>query len=89
MIEKVNTNQIQSFLEKTPSREKNNVAAFTGNDAEVSVQVDYATLIEKAIKVPKTDSEVIENTKKLLLSGQLESSENIQKATENILNFGI
>ena len=89
MIEKVNTNQIQSFLEKTPSREKNNVAAFTGDDAEVSVQVDYATLIEKAIKVPKTDSEVIENTKKLLLSGQLESSENIQKATENILNFGI
>jgi hypothetical protein len=89
MIEKVNTNQIQSFLEKTPSRGKNNAAAFTGNDAEVSVQVDYATLIEKAIKAPKTDSDVIEHTKKLLLSGQLESSENIQKATENILNFGI
>ena len=89
MIEKIDANQIQSFLEKTPSRKKNDVTAFAGNDAEVSVQVDYATLIEKAIKAPKTDSDVIEHTKKLLLSGQLESSENIQKATENILNFGI
>ena len=89
MIEKVDTNQIQSFLEKTPSRMKKNVAAFAGNDAEVSVQVDYASFIENAIKVPQTDSKVIEQAKKLLLSGELESSENIQKAAENILNFGI
>jgi len=89
MIEKVDTNQIQSFLGKTPSRIKNDVAAFTGNDAEVSVQVDYASLIENAIKVPQTDSKDVEQAKKLLLSDQLENPENIQKAAENIINFGI
>ena len=89
MIEKVDANQIQSFLEKTPSRIKNNAAAFAGNDAEVSVQVDYASLIESAIKVPQADSKVIEQAKKLLLSDQLESPENIQKAAEDIINFGI
>ena len=89
MIEKVDTNQIQSFLEKTPSRIKKNVAAFAGNDAEVSVQVDYASLIESAIKVPQTDSKAIEQAKKLLLSGQLESPENIQQAADNIINSGI
>ena len=89
MIEKVDTNQIQNILEKTPSRIKNKVAAFTGNDAEVSVQVDYASFIENATKVPQTDPKIIEQTKKLLLSGQLESPENIEQAAENILNFGI
>ena len=89
MIEKVDINQIQSFLEKTPSRVKNNVAAFAGNDAEVSVQVDYASLIESAIKVPQTDSKAIEQAKKLLLSGELENSENIQQTAKDIINFGI
>ena len=89
MIEKVDTNQIQSFLGKTPSRIKNDVAAFTGNDAEVSVQVDYASLIESAIKAPQTDSKVIEQAKKLILSDQLDSPENIQQAAENIINSGI
>lgn len=89
MIEKVDTNQIQNILEKTPSRRKNSVAAFAGNDAEVSVQVEYASLIESAIKVPQMDSDVIEQVKKLLLSDQLDSPENIQKAAENILNFGV
>ncbi len=89
MIEKVDTNQIQNFLEKTPSRLPNSTPAVSGNDADVSVQVDYASFIDTAMQTPKTDLQAIENARKLLLSGQLESPENIKQAAENIMTFGI
>ncbi len=89
MIEKVDTNQIQSFLAKSSSRLPNTAAALTGNNADVTVQVDYASFIDSAMKIPQTDSQVIEQAKALLLSGQLESPENIKKAAENIITFGI
>ncbi len=89
MIEKVNTNQIQSFLEKSSSRPPNTAAASTGNEVGVTIQVDYASFIDSAMVIPQTDSQVIEQAKALLLSGQLESPENIQKAAENIITLGI
>ena len=89
MIEKVNTNQIQSFLEKSASRPPNTAAASTGNEEGVTIQVDYASFIDSAMVIPQTDSQIIEQAKALLLSGQLESPENIQKAAENIITLGI
>lgn len=89
MIEKVDTNQIQNFLEKTPSRLHSSPAAVSGNDADVSVQVDFASFIDTALQTPETDSQAIEKAKQLLLSGQLESPENIKQAAENIITFGI
>jgi hypothetical protein len=89
MIEKVDTNQIQSFLEKSSSRPPNTAAAVTGNDADVTIQVDYASFIDSAMKIPQTDSQVIEQAKELLLSGELENPENIRNAAENIITFGI
>ncbi|MHC4534058.1 MAG: hypothetical protein ACYS6K_08905 [Planctomycetota bacterium] len=89
MIEKVDTNQIQNFLEKTPSKLPSSTPAVSGNDADVSVQVDYASFIDSAMQTPKTDSQAVEKAKKLLLSDQLESPENIKQAAENIITFGI
>ena len=89
MIEKVDTNQIQNFLEKTPSKLPGSTPAVSGNDADVSVQVDYASFIDAAMQAPKTDSQAIEKARQLLLSGQLESPENIKQAAENIITFGI
>ena len=89
MIEKVDTNQIQNFLEKTPSKPPSSAPAVSGNDADVSVQVDYASFIDSAMQTPKTDSQAVEKAKKLLLTGQLESPENIKQAAENIITFGI
>ena len=89
MIEKVNTSQIQGFLENTSSRQPNSAAALTGNDADVSVQVDYASFIDRAMQAPQTDTQAVQRAGELLLSGQLESPENIRKAAENIIEFGI
>ena len=89
MIEKVDNNQIQNFLEKTSSKPPASAAAVPGNDVDVSLQVDYASFIDTAMQTPKTDSQAIERAKKLLLSGQLDSPENIKQAAENIITFGI
>jgi len=89
MIEKVDTNQIQNFLEKPSSRMTGSTPAVSGSDADVSVQVDYASFIDTAMQAPKTDSQAIEKARQLLVSGQLESPENIRQAAENIVTFGI
>ncbi|MBW7990105.1 MAG: hypothetical protein FVQ84_08850 [Planctomycetes bacterium] len=85
----MDTNQIQNFLEKPSPRLPSSPAAVPGNDADVSVQVDYASFIDAAMQTPKTDSQAIEKARQLLLSGQLESPENIKQAAENIITFGI
>ena len=89
MIEKVDTSQIQGFLEKSSSRQPNSAAALTGNDADVSVQVDYASFIDRAMQTPQTDSQAVQKARELLLSGHLESPENIKRAAKNIITFGI
>ncbi len=89
MIEKVDTNQIQNLLEKPSSRMPGSTPAVSGNDADVSVQVDYASFIDTAMQIPKSDSQDVEKARKLLLSGQLESPENIKQAAEDIITFGI
>ncbi len=89
MIEKVDSNQIQGFLEKSSSRQPNSTAALPDNDVDASIQVDYASFIDRAMQTPQTDSRAVQKARELLLSGELESPENIQQAAENIVNFDI
>ncbi len=89
MIEKIDANQIQGFLEKSSSRQSGSVGALPGDDADVSVQVDYASLIDRAMQAAQTDTQVVQQAKELLLSGQLESNQSILQAAENIINLGI
>ena len=89
MIEKLDTNQIQGFLEKSSSRQPNSAAALPGDDMGASIQVDYASFIDRAMQTPKTDSKAIERARGLLLSGELESLKNIKRAAKNIISFGI
>ncbi len=54
MIEKVNANKIQDFLEKSSSRQPNSTAALPDNDVDASIQVDYASLIDGAMQIPES-----------------------------------
>jgi len=92
MIKKIDTNQIQDLLEKSSSRQSISTRAIPNNNAgnpDVSVHVNYAYLIDKAMQTPKTDSRAVQRARELLLSGQLECQENIREAAENIITFGI
>ncbi len=89
MIGKIQTNQISELLEELSSKQLNPGGNAQNSDADVSVQVNYASLIDQAMQVPQEDDDVVAAAKELLLSGQLESPENIRAAAENIIDFGI
>ena len=89
MIDKINTNPIQDILGKSSSKQPDSAKALGNNGADVSIQVDYASLVNKAIQAQQADAEAVRRAQKLLKSGQLESLENIREAAENIFGFGI
>lgn len=88
MIDKIDTNQpmIESGLS---SGQPKSARAIPDNDADVSVQVNYASLIDKAVQEPKDDAQRVQQARELLLSGELESQEKIREAAENIVKYGI
>ena len=88
MIGKIDTNQIP--LETgSSSGQHNSASALPDTTVDVSVQVKYAHLIERALQLTQTDTERVQQARELLLSGQLERPENVRKTAENILKFGI
>lgn len=88
MIDKIDITQ--PLMEPSASSGQANLPRVSRqNGADVSVQVDYASLIEQAMEQQQTDAQAVERARQLLLSGQLESPQNIKEAAENILTFGI
>ncbi|MHC4460074.1 MAG: hypothetical protein ACYS6W_14080 [Planctomycetota bacterium] len=89
MIEKIDANQIPDILGNSSSKQSEAAKTPTNNEVDASLQVNYASLIEKAKKTSQTDSRAVQLAEELLLSGQLENPEIIRAAAEEITNFGI
>jgi hypothetical protein len=89
MIDKIGNNN-QPLIESGSSTGRhNNPGVLRGNDVDVSVQVNYASLVDKAMQPPETDDQLVRQARELLLAGRLLSKENIRAAAENILKYGI
>lgn len=88
MIPEINANQrlIESGSSSTQS---NSAGALPDNDADVSVQVDYASLIDEATQSPEADTQAVQRARELLMSGELESPACVFEAAGNIATFGI
>lgn len=89
MIDKINTNQVRELLEESSSRKPKSRGAVPNDGADVSVQVNYAALIDKAMQPSQKDVDAVNAARKLLLSGLLESKQKIREAAKNIIKFGI
>lgn len=89
MIDKIDPNQIQDHLQKSPSKQPDSTKIPPNNSVDVSLQVDYARLINQAAQTPQADTEAVQQARELLKSGRLESLEYIQKAARNIIKYGI
>ncbi len=89
MIEKINNNQIPDILKESSSRQPEPPREPADNQVDASLQVTYDSLIEKAKEMPQEDADAVERARRLLLSGRLESPENIRAAAENIAEFGV
>jgi len=89
MIDKIGTNN-QPLIESGSSAGlPNPPGVIRGNDVDVSVQVDYASLVDKAMKPPETDDQRVQQARELLLSGKLDSMDIIREAAENIVKYGV
>jgi len=89
MIDKIGPNNQPLIESGSSTGQPNHPGAIRGNDVDVSIQVNYASLIDKAMDPPKTDDQQVQRARKLLLSGELESEKIIRGAIENILKYGI
>jgi len=88
MLEKIDANHLA--MESGPSpKQSNSAGALPDSDADVSVQVDYASLIDEAMQTPQTGADAVQEAKELLLSGELESAAGFERAAEEIAIFGV
>jgi hypothetical protein len=89
MIEKIDKNQISGILKESSSRQPGLPKNSESDQADASLQISYDSLIEKTKQLPKEDIDAVQKARQLLLSGQLDSPENIRAAAEAIIKFGI
>jgi len=89
MINKINNNQISDLLKEAFVKQPNGSRPAEDENADVLLQVSYGGLVEKAQHAPAEDVSAVERARHLLATGQLDTPENIRKAAENILKFGI
>ena len=88
MLDKVNLNQVQNIHGEMPQA-AGAASKQSCNNASCSTRIDFDALVEQAKQSPVADDAAVEEAKRLLNSGELESAENIQKAAENMIKFGI
>ena len=89
MIEKINNNQIPDILKESSSNQPQVSKDSASNQADASLQVSCESLIEKAKQPPQEDTDTVQRARQLLLSGELDSPQNIRAAAETIAEFGI
>jgi len=86
---KIDSNQIQSFFQQPQPNNDIIIRAASKVQDDASLRVDYASLIDIAVQIPEANGTAVQRAKELLVSGELESPENIRAAAENITTFGI
>ena len=89
MIDKININQIPDFRESSSSKQAGQTKHPAGEPVDASLQIQYASLIEQAVKSPPDDTDTVTQARELLLSGRLDTPDNIRQAAENIIKFGV
>jgi len=89
MINKIDAHQIQDVLARSTSQQASSAKPLADGGVDVSLQIDYASLVDRAMLTPQTEAEVVQRASELLRSGQLESPENVRAAAENIVKFGV
>jgi hypothetical protein len=89
MIDKVNISQLQDILAGTAARHNRSAEPGQTPSADASLQADYAALIKQASNLDSDDAARVDKARQLLRTGQLDSSQNIIEAAQNIADFGV
>jgi hypothetical protein len=88
MIDKIEIHQ--SLLDSaTSTKSSSTTPAHADNNTDVTVQVDNANLINKALQITESDPQLLERARQLILTGRLETPENFLEAAQNLYDFGV
>lgn len=88
MIEKIDNNQIPEVL-KEVSKQPQSSNRSQNSPEDASLQISNEYLIEQAKNLPSENTNAVEQARRLILSGQLDTPENIKAAAQAIAKFGI
>lgn len=89
MIDKIDANQIRETIEKAAAQLPGAHSAPVRNQADASLQTDFASLVEDAGRPPQTDALAVQRARQLLAAGLLDTPQNIRAAAQNIVDYGI
>ncbi len=89
MIERIDNNQVPDIFKEFSAKQPGPSRGSANKHVDASLQVTYDSLIEKAQQIPPEDANAVQRARRILLSGRLDSPENIRAAAENIVRFGI
>jgi hypothetical protein len=88
----LNTHQGVSGVSHRLKKDASSLAANlkkSGTQIDDSLQIRFDTLIEKAKQPIAPDNTAVQRARELLLSGKLDTVDNIHQAAENIVKLGI
>jgi hypothetical protein len=89
MIEKIENNQVPDILKELSSKPSESSKGSANNLTDASLQISNNSLIEQAKQIPTEDANKVQQARQLLLSGKLDTPENIRAAAESIVKFGV
>ncbi|MCE5340921.1 MAG: hypothetical protein LLF92_07315 [Planctomycetaceae bacterium] len=88
MIEKIDNSQVPDVM-KDILKQSGPSAPKANNLEDASLQITHQEIIEQAGQLPSQDTNAVEEARKLIMSGQLDTPENIRAAAQNIAKFGV
>jgi len=89
MIDNIESTRTQDISNNSPIRQSDSAKIPLGGDIDVSLQVSYAYIINRATQIPQTDNNAVQEARDLLKSGRLENEASTRTAAENIVKLGI
>jgi hypothetical protein len=88
MLDKINNNRISDILKEAFPKQAAPVTVDTNDQADASLQISYGSLIDEAKQSQQQEIITVEQARKLIASGELDTPENIRAAAEAITKLG-
>jgi hypothetical protein len=89
MIDNIENTRIQDIPNNSPTWQSDSAKIPFGGDNDVSLQVSFAYIINRATQIPQTDNKAVQEARELLKSGRLENNASTRTAAEKIIELGI
>ncbi|OHB49474.1 MAG: hypothetical protein A2Y10_16240 [Planctomycetes bacterium GWF2_41_51] len=88
MIDKVNNKQVSDIL-KDVAKQSQPLNRSVTDRADASLQISSESLIDQVKQIPSENTSAVEEARRLIAAGKLDTPENIKAAAQAILKFGV